>query len=80
METYKDVPVIFQDLSEYTIEEVLTDPILFNDYKNVYNHYVEKNLDTDTTVLYVSLEDQESAEKMITTINNNESTRSSKKY
>ena len=40
LENFKDTPIVFEDFSIYTIEEVLTDPILFNTYEKAYTHHI----------------------------------------
>ena len=70
LESYKGVPVIFEDNSVHSIEEVLTDAALFSEYEIAHRHHLEINMDEDTKTLYVSGQDKESAEKMMTTINN----------
>ena len=69
LESYKDVPVIFEDNSQYSIDEVLTDAALFSEYESAHTHYLDINLNEDTKTLYVSGQDKESAEKMMATIN-----------
>ena len=69
LEYYKGVPVILEDNSVHSIEEVLTDAALFSEYEIAHRHHLQINLNEDTRTLYVSGQDKESAEKMMATIN-----------
>ena len=58
LEYYKGVPVILEDNSEHSIEEVLTDAALFCEYEIAHRHHLQINLNEDTRTLYVSGQDK----------------------
>ena len=79
LEMYKNSKIIFEN-GEYSIEQVLTDPVLFDSYVNADSQFFHEDTVKGISNLYVSTKDSESAEAMVAEIESNieESSRSQK--
>ena len=70
LEIYKETQIVFEN-AEYSIKEVLSDPVLFDYYTNASVHYFYESENDNMNVLYVTPHDAEKSATMIAKVESN---------